>query len=65
MSLAAQDLLPQLAGWVANHIDPDMVRVEENVAALRELMEAPLLAEIPWMAAADVEQAAKVLTLPV
>ena len=55
----------RLAGWVANHIDPDMVRVEENVAALRELMEAPLLAEIPWMAAADVEQAAKVLTLPV
>lgn len=55
----------KLAGWVANHIDPDMARTEQNVAALRDLMEAPLLAEIPWLAKPDAEQAAKCLTLPV
>jgi dethiobiotin synthetase len=36
----------QLAGWVANHIDPDMLRKDENVEALRERLDAPLLARI-------------------
>ena len=55
----------RLAGWVANHIDPNMARPEENVATLRDLMEAPLLGEIPWLARSDAEHAAKFLTLPV
>lgn len=32
-----------LAGWVANLIDPTMLRVDENIAALKSRMEAPLL----------------------
>ena len=32
-----------LAGWVANRIDPDMSRFEENLAALRTRLRAPLL----------------------
>ena len=35
-----------LAGWVANHIDPDMLYPDENVDALRERLDAPLLARI-------------------
>ncbi|HRE87104.1 MAG TPA: dethiobiotin synthase [Accumulibacter sp.] len=32
-----------LAGWVANRIDPAMLRCSENLAALRERLTAPLL----------------------
>ena len=37
-----------LAGWIANAIDPQMEVREENVAALRERLGAPLLGEIPF-----------------
>jgi len=37
-----------LAGWVANRIDPRMRRYRENVSALRERVQAPLLGEIPY-----------------
>ena len=36
----------RLAGWIANHIDPAMPVLRENVAALVEWLGAPLLAEI-------------------
>lgn len=36
-----------LAGWVANHIDPAMTHVPENIAALEKRIPAPLLARIP------------------
>jgi dethiobiotin synthetase len=38
----------RLAGWIANAIDADMAAREENVAALRERLGAPLLAQIPF-----------------
>lgn len=38
-----------LAGWIANHIDPDMAVSEENVSTLTELLPAPLLGEVPAM----------------
>ena len=37
-----------LAGWIANQIDPDMERVEENIAALECRLAAPLLARFPY-----------------
>jgi dethiobiotin synthetase len=37
-----------LAGWIANAIDPEMEVREENVAALRDRLAAPLLGEIPY-----------------
>lgn len=37
-----------LAGWIANSIDPAMAVADENVAALEELLPAPLLARLPW-----------------
>jgi dethiobiotin synthetase len=38
-----------LAGWVANHVDADMLRADDNVAALRERLGAPLLARVPHL----------------
>ncbi len=38
----------KLAGWVANHIDPQMAAVEENVRALEERIGAPLMARISF-----------------
>ena len=38
----------RLGGWVANHIDPDMARADENVRALKSRLQAPLLARIPY-----------------
>lgn len=36
-----------LAGWVANRIDPQMSRFEENVVALEERLVGPLIGVIP------------------
>lgn len=38
-----------LAGWVANQVDPDMARLEDNIATLASRIEAPLLGKIPWL----------------
>ena len=35
-----------LAGWVANHIDPDMLAQTDNIAFLQQQLAAPLLASI-------------------
>ncbi len=59
-AIAARGL--QLAGWVANHIDPDMSHCSENRVALEERLGAPLLGVIP--ANSTPEQAAKLITLP-
>ena len=38
----------ELAGWIANRIDPAMARAEENVEALKKRLRAPLLADVPF-----------------
>jgi len=35
-----------LAGWIANSIDPQMARFDENLQALRKRIAAPLLGVI-------------------
>lgn len=40
-AIAARGL--KLARWIANHIDPAMSRFDENLAALRERIDAPLV----------------------
>lgn len=42
-----------LAGWVANCIDPGMLMLDENIAALQERIDAPLLGKIPFTETAD------------
>ena len=38
----------QLAGWVANQIDPQMIEFEENVRALEQRLACPLLGVLPF-----------------
>ena len=37
-----------LAGWIANELHPAMNGLDENVDALRERLDAPLLGRLPW-----------------
>ena len=39
-----------IAGWVANDVTGNMTRYDENLASLKAMMPAPLLAEIPFNA---------------
>jgi dethiobiotin synthetase len=43
----------QLAGWVANIIDPKTSRLEENLATLAECLPAPCLGRVPRMKVAS------------
>lgn len=45
----------ELAGWVANCIDPEMRRLDQNIAALAERLPAPLVATLPWEPSATPE----------
>ncbi len=38
----------RFAGWVANHIEPDMPVAEENLATLRARLGAPCLGRLPF-----------------
>ncbi|MBG6070297.1 MULTISPECIES: dethiobiotin synthase [unclassified Polaromonas] len=42
-----------LAGWVANHVDPAMLAQQDNLAFLRQKIQAPLLATIPYQRVPD------------
>lgn len=57
-----RDGLP-LAGWVANIIDPQTSRLEQNLATLAERLPAPCLGRVPRLAAATPEAVAAHLTL--
>jgi len=54
----------QIAGWVANRIDPAMSRFEENLATLQSLIPAPLLGVVPHDPAGGATAAARHLQLP-
>lgn len=60
-ALAAHQI--ECAGWVANVLDDGMPALQENIDALRERIEAPLLGIVPHMAHADAAQAAQHLDL--
>lgn len=38
-----------LIGWVANHVDPNMLNQKENLETLKAELNCPLIAEIPFM----------------
>ena len=50
-----------LAGWIANHLDPAMAAVDENVAALAERLAAPLVGRIPHLPHVAAREAAAFL----
>ncbi|HEX6708611.1 MAG TPA: dethiobiotin synthase [Albitalea sp.] len=61
-SIAARGL--RLAGWVANHIDPDMAEPDANIALLRRRLPAPCLGELPFQQPPDARASAARLRLP-
>ncbi len=54
----------ELAGWVANRIDPQMLKAEASIDALRHRLAAPLLGTLPRYAEPDPAVAATLLRLP-
>ena len=40
----------RLAGWVANRIEPDFEKFDENVGSLAARLDAPLIGRIPFLA---------------
>lgn len=54
----------KLAGWVANQVDPAMLRFDQNLAALTERLPAALLGVTPFQADGDAAKAAAGLQLP-
>lgn len=61
-AIAARGL--DLAGWIANRIDPAMPKCQENIDALRARLAAPLLGVLPWQPGHDAQASAKFLVLP-
>ena len=61
-AIAARGLT--LAGWVANQIDPAMLRFEQNLEALTRRMPAPLLGIVPFQPDGNAATAASGLKLP-
>lgn len=53
-----------LAGWIANTVDPAISRYRDNVEALAQRLQGPLLGEIPFMDAPSGARGADALTLP-
>lgn len=53
----------QLAGWVANIVDPRTSRLEENLASLAERLPAPCLGRVPNLKQASAEAVAEYLQL--
>ncbi|BCQ30211.1 dethiobiotin synthase (plasmid) [Caballeronia sp. NK8] len=53
----------KLAGWVANRVDPNMLYPDENIATLRQRIDAPLIGVIPHLAPNDARRAADSLDI--
>jgi dethiobiotin synthetase len=49
-----------LAGWVANTIDPQMSRVDDNVKTLQARMGAPMIARLPFAASPEASLASAI-----
>ncbi|WP_299494299.1 dethiobiotin synthase [uncultured Shewanella sp.] len=54
----------QVAGWVANCIDPNMPHLEENLQTLSNMMLGTCLGVLPYLSEATAVTAATYLTLP-
>ena len=54
----------QLAGWVANRIDPDMPRFEDNLLFLKEKIKHPCLGVVPWLDSITPSETAVYLEIP-
>jgi len=54
----------QIAGWVANILDPEMPRVQENIDTLKQCINEPCLGTVPRLVDLSAERVADFLTVP-
>jgi len=54
----------KIAGWVANIVDPEMLRVDENIDTLKQMLFEPCLGVIPRLSDVSPQQVASHLTIP-
>lgn len=54
----------KIAGWVANTMDEDMLRLDENIDTLKQLINEPCLGVIPKLTDKSPQQVATFLTVP-
>lgn len=60
---ALRSFSPECAGWVANVLEPDMPFLAQNIEALRQRMNAPLLGIIPYQTEPTAQHSARYLDL--
>ncbi len=61
---AIQDDGARLVGWIANEVDPDMARRDENVALLSARLPVPCWGRLPYAPEADARAMATHLAVP-
>jgi dethiobiotin synthetase len=54
----------RIAGWVANILDPEMPRLQENIDTLKQCINEPCLGTVPRLDDLSPEQVATFLTVP-
>ncbi|MCS5587238.1 MAG: dethiobiotin synthase [Porticoccaceae bacterium] len=54
----------KIAGWVGNIMDPEMLRLDENIDTLKQLLAEPCLGVIPRLSDISPQQVATHLTVP-
>ena len=54
----------KIAGWVANTMDEDMLRLDENIDTLKQLINEPCLGVIPKLSDKSPQHVATFLTVP-
>ena len=54
----------RIAGWVANILDPEMPRLQENIDTLKQSINEPCLGTVPRLDDLSPEQVATFLTVP-
>lgn len=53
----------RLAGWIGNHIQPDMLALDDNIATLKQWLAAPCLGILPYQETPNYEQLAEYVDL--
>jgi dethiobiotin synthetase len=54
----------QIVGWVANILDPEMPRLQENIDTLKQCINEPCLGTVPRLVDLSAERVADFLTVP-
>ena len=54
----------QIAGWVANVLDTEMLRIDENIDTLKQMLIEPCLGVVPRLSDISPQQVAVHLTIP-